>query len=184
MCQQTSWPLGTGTRRLLELWREFAGVLWYRGTKSSIFVNQTVRLKKKTYHRLSFESRGRGANDCGVKTEREVSRSAFSASDWKRILRAKTFFPITTKDLKNFKGKQAHFVLRFKGQLIYRLVTLGSFAGPGHLNQLLLTLFRMKCYAHSLSFKSERVWNFEISYCWFAPDVMAAMLVVSPLVTQ
>lgn len=75
-------------------------------------------------------------------------------------------------------------MLRFKGQLIYRLVTLGSFAGPGHLNQLLLTLFRMKCYAHSLSFKSERVWNFEISYCWFAPDVMAAMLVVSPLVTQ
>lgn len=96
----------------------------------------------------------------------------------------KNVFPITTKDLKNFKGKQAHFVLRFKGQLIYRLVTLGSFAGPGHLNQLLLTLFRMKCYAHSLSFKSERVWNFEISYCWFAPDVMAAMLVVSPLVTQ
>ena len=42
----------------------------------------------------------------------------------------------------------------------------------------------MKCYAHSLSFKSERVWNFEISYCWFAPDVMAVMLVVSPLVTQ
>ena len=48
VCQQTSWPLGTGPRRLLELWREFAGVLWYRGTKSSIFVNQTVRLKKKT----------------------------------------------------------------------------------------------------------------------------------------
>lgn len=36
----------------------------------------------------------------------------------------------------------------------------------------------------SLSFKSERVWNFEISYCWFVPDVMAAMLVVSRLGTK
>lgn len=84
-------------------------------------------------------------------------------------------------------------MLRFKGQLIYRLVTLGSFPGPCHLNQLLypvesvlnlLTLFRMKCHVHSLSFKSERVWNFEISYCWFVPDVMAAMLVVSRLGTK
>ena len=93
VCQQTSWPLGTGPRRLLELWREFAGVLWYRGTKSSIFVNQTLRLKKKLNHRLNFESLGRGANDRGVKTERKRSRSTFSASDWKRILCAKTFFP-------------------------------------------------------------------------------------------
>lgn len=95
--------------------------------------------------------------------------------------------------LKEFQRQTSAFVLRFNGQLIYRLVTVGSFPGPCHLNQLLypvesvfnlLTLFRMKCYAHSLSFKSQRVWNFEISYCRFARDVMAAMLVVSPLVTQ
>jgi len=91
VCQQTSWPLGTSPRRLLELWREFAGLLWYRGTKSSIVVNQTVRLKKLN-HKLSFESRGRGADDRGVKAERELSRSAFNASHWKRVLRAKTFF--------------------------------------------------------------------------------------------
>lgn len=96
--------------------------------------------------------------------------------------------------LKEFQRETSAFCVTFQGSIDLSFGDLRLVSRPWSFKPIALasgkrfqpfcTLFRMKCYAHSLSFKSERVWNFETSYCWFAPDVMAAMLVVSPLVTK